>query len=402
METILRKSQYGFRPNKSCTDLINTLRIIMEQSSEWNNPLYLIFVDFVKAFDLLNREFIWRRLSKIGIPTKIINIVKDLYNNSICYVSHNGRLSKPFNTERGVKQGCLLSPLLFILAMDGIMNELSSRRRRGIQWGLNARLESLEYADDVCLLAHRFTDINGKLQDLCKLAADAGLEINKHKTKEIRIYNRIDSALMLEGEEIEGKNEFTYLGSKISVNGGSDEDVDARIKKARYVYIQLKSIWRSKQISLKLKLRLFESNVKSILLYGCETWKTSKQIGKKLQSFVNRCLRNIMGIWWPEIITNKELWRKTNQQEIIKEIKFRKWKWVGHVLRRESDNITKMAFDWNPQGLSRRRGRPRATWNNTIRDEAEQAGKSWSEIKALANNRVRWRAFIKALCFPVE
>ena len=112
---------------------------------------------------------------------------------------------------------------------------------------------------------------------------------------------------MLEGEEIEGKNEFTYLGSKISVNGGSDEDVDARIKKARYVYIQLKSIWRSKQISLKLKLRLFESNVKSILLYGCETWKTSKQIGKKLQSFVNRCLRNIMGIWWPEIITNKEL-----------------------------------------------------------------------------------------------
>lgn len=72
METILRKSQYGFRPNKSCTDLINTLRIIMEQSSEWNNPLYLIFVDFVKAFDLLNREFIWRRLSKIGIPTKLL------------------------------------------------------------------------------------------------------------------------------------------------------------------------------------------------------------------------------------------------------------------------------------------------------------------------------------------
>lgn len=82
----------------------------------------MIFVDFVKALDLLDREVIWRRLSKIGIPSKIINIVKDLYNNTICCVSHNGKLSAPFTTNRGVKQGCLLSPLLFILAMDDIMN----------------------------------------------------------------------------------------------------------------------------------------------------------------------------------------------------------------------------------------------------------------------------------------
>lgn len=281
------------------------------------------------------------------------------------------------------------------------MNGVSRGRRRGIQWGLNARLESLEYADDVCLLAHRFSDISGKFQDLHTLAANAGLVINRHKTKEMRINNRVDSALMLEGEEIEGLNEFTYLGSIIAVSGGSDEDVNARIKKARYAFIQLKSIWRSKQISLKLKLRLFNSNVKSILLYSCETWKATKQIERKLQVFINRCLRSIMGIWWPETISNKELWERAGQHEISKEIKFRKWKWIGHVLRRENDNITRMAFDWNPHGLSRRRGRPKTTWCNTIRHEAEQAGKSWNEIKALAGNRVRWRAFIRALCFPV-
>ncbi|KAJ4446336.1 hypothetical protein ANN_13031 [Periplaneta americana] len=99
--------------------------------------------------------------------------------------------------------------------MDDIMNNLSSRRRRAVQWGLNARLESLEYADDVCLLAHKFSDINAKLHDL----HNAGLEISKHKTKEMRIYNRVDSALILEGEVIEATNEFTYLGSIISVNG---------------------------------------------------------------------------------------------------------------------------------------------------------------------------------------
>ena len=80
--------------------------------------------------------------------------------------------------------------------------------------------------------------------------------------------------------------------------------------------------------------------------------------------------------------------KNDHQHEIAKEIKFIKWKWIGHVLRRENDNITRMAFDWNPHGLSRRRGRPKTTWCNTIRHEAEQAGKSWNEIKALAGSRV--------------
>ena len=120
---------------------------------------------------------------------------------------------------------------------------------------------------------------------------------------------------------------------------------------------------------------------------------------RKLQVFINRCLRSIMGIWWQETISNKELWERAGQHEISKQIKFRKWKWIGHVLRRENDNITRMAFDWNPHGLSRRR--PKTTWCNTIRHEVEQAGKSWNEIKALAGNRVRWHAFIRALCFPV-
>ncbi|KAJ4444461.1 hypothetical protein ANN_06253 [Periplaneta americana] len=88
------------------------------------------------------------------------------------------------------------------------------------------------------MYAHRFSDINAKLHDLRKLAANAGLEISKHKTKEVRVYNRVDSALILEGEVIEATNEFTCLGSIISVNGGSDEDVNARIKKARHDFIK--------------------------------------------------------------------------------------------------------------------------------------------------------------------
>ena len=103
------------------------------------------------------------------------------------------------------------------------------------------------------------------------------------------------------------------------------------------------------------------SNVKSVLLYGCETWKTSKIIQNILQTFVNRYLRRILKIRWPDTISNVELWKITNQKEITIEIKRQKWNWIGHTIRKEYKAVERMALDWNPQG-SRARGRPRNTW----------------------------------------
>jgi hypothetical protein len=76
LETKLRKEQYGLIPQRSCTDLINVLRIIMEQSLEWNSPLYSAFVDFAKAFDSVQRKRIWMRLRQMRVPDKIITIIK--------------------------------------------------------------------------------------------------------------------------------------------------------------------------------------------------------------------------------------------------------------------------------------------------------------------------------------
>ena len=102
------------------------------------------------------------------------------------------------------------------------------------------------------------------------------------------------------------------------------------------------------------KLKNFNSNVKSVLLYGCESWKTGKITENKLQVFINRCLRKILKIIWPEIISNQELWEKSGQKEIKFEIKKRKWNWIGHTLRKENGPIEKTALDWNPQGNRRR------------------------------------------------
>ena len=84
---------------------------------------------------------------------------------------------------------------------------------------------------------------------------------------------------------------FTYLGSIVSTTGGeTDEDVKVRIGKARQAFINLNSIWKSFAISIRNKTRIFNTNVKSVLLYGSETGLVTKRISNRLQTFLNSCL----------------------------------------------------------------------------------------------------------------
>jgi hypothetical protein len=90
--------------------------------------------------------------------------------------------------------------------------------------------------------------------------------------------------------------------------------------------------------------------VKSVLLYGCEASKNSKIITAKLQIFINKCLRKIFRIYWPDQITNKELWKRSKQLRIDLQIRKCKWGWLGHTLRKPSNVIARQALEWNPQG----------------------------------------------------
>ena len=112
-------------------------------------------------------------------------------------------------------------------------------------------------------------------------------------------------------DRVEEVDEFTYLGSTVSNKGGSDEDIQARIRKARQAFAMLRPIWRSPALTTKTKLRVFGSNVKAVLLYGSETWRLTKEMEQKLQVFINKSLRNILRVSWPRKISNKELWRQT-------------------------------------------------------------------------------------------
>ena len=107
-------------------------------------------------------------------------------------------------------------------------------------------------------------------------------------------------------EAIEVVDHFTYLGSVVDTQGETEADVKVRIGKsqeARVAFLQLKNIWKSNVLSLKNKTRILNTNVEAVLLYGAQTWRTAMITTKRIQTFVNSCLRRIVGVWWPEIIS---------------------------------------------------------------------------------------------------
>jgi hypothetical protein len=192
----------------------------------------------------VQRECIWRALEERSLPKKFINLVKEGYNSFQCRVLHNGQLTEPFQTISGARQGCLLSPLLFLVVSDGVLNEMFSKKARGISRRLTQSLEDLEYADDICLLSHKWTDMQEKLNDLNYESKKIGLHTNLAKTEEMRINSKSNNrpTIILENETIRKVADFNYHGSTVSEDGGAVKVVNIRIQKARGAFSRLRKI----------------------------------------------------------------------------------------------------------------------------------------------------------------
>ena len=271
VDQTLREQQAGFRQDRSCTDQIATLQIIVEQSTEWNSSLYVNFVDYEKAFDSVDRETLWKVLRHYGVPKKLVNMIRNSYEGMSCRVIHEGQLTKNFEVRTAVRQGCLPSPFLFILVIDWVMKTATKEKRNGIQWTMLTQIDDLDFADELALLCHSHRQMQDKTTELALISERVGLKINKRKTKILRTNATCETPIMLEGETLEEVKDFIYLGSIVDTHGGTEADVKNRISKARVAFHLLRNVWKSKVIGETTKIRLFNTNVKSVLLYGAET-----------------------------------------------------------------------------------------------------------------------------------
>ena len=145
-DDLLRKEQARFWKRRSCTDHIFTLWHIFEKTQERKCQIYIAFIDFEKVFDSLHRISLWKVLRSYGVSLKWVDIVESLHENFECrvwtnewmnwiliFLIHNNKLTEVFEIKTDVKQGCILSPILFSLAIDWIMNSILGNKRTEIQ-----------------------------------------------------------------------------------------------------------------------------------------------------------------------------------------------------------------------------------------------------------------------------
>ncbi|VDP50992.1 unnamed protein product [Schistosoma margrebowiei] len=151
------------------------------------------------------------------------------------------------------------------------MKTSTSEGKHGIQWISRMQLDDLDFADDLTLLSQTQQQMQEKTNSVAAVSAAIGLNIHKGKRKILRYNTACTDPITIDGEDLEDVKTFTYLCSIIDEQGGSDADVKARIGKARAAYLQLKNIWNSKQLSTNTKIRIFNTNVKTVLLYAAET-----------------------------------------------------------------------------------------------------------------------------------
>lgn len=394
VEEKLRCEQAGFLPKRGTSEHIFILRNIVEQALEWHSCIYLIFVDYEKAFDSIDRKTLWKIMKAYGIPEKFISMVKAFYRNCRVSVLHGSSKSEWFDVKSGVKQGCVMSGFLFLLVVDWIMRKTLSDGKTGIRWHMMETLEDLDYADDIVLLAETWRHAQKKLSNLNKYGLQTGLKINCGKTESLRINAKNAAPFTVGDKDMKDVAEFTYLGATITTSGGATEDMKIRIGKARKTYYRFKKIWNSSLYRKKTKMKIFQANVISVLLYGSETWKMTEGDERCIDTFVHTCLRRILKIFWPSRVSNDEVRRFAGVEKVSTQIRKRRWRYIGHVLRKRPDDHQRIALSWTPDG-KRSRGRPKETWRRTVVREREMLGyQSWEAAAADANDRPLWRKLI--------
>ena len=150
-----------------------------------------------------------------------------------------------------MRQGCILSPILFLVIIDWTTRKTTSDKPRGIQWNLFSHLEDLDFGDDLAILTTNRSNLQEKTTGLETDAKQTVLHINTAKTRVMYVNATPTAPITANGDLLEFVDDFTYLGSFISKDNGAQKDIKSRLGKARGAFARLQSIWKSNSTVLR-------------------------------------------------------------------------------------------------------------------------------------------------------
>lgn len=302
---IISEAQAGFRKGYSTVDncfILDTLRA--QALSRRGKKLYVCFVDMRRAFDSVLRPLLFHKLYQLGIRGPFLGLLQSMYAKCKFSVRINESSgTDPVDSTTGVMQGCILSPALFSIFINDIVDFLASDPLDHHAPTLRGTIiECLLYADDLVLISQTPLGLQRQLDRLHRYCEKWGLEVNKAKT-EVMVFRRggklgAHEQWFYAGEKLRVSSEFRFLGVVFSTKGGWSKHIASATGKASKVVHLLRGFCgKMSSLQMKTLLGVFYTMVKPVVTYGAEVWgyAPSKQLNKPLAKFCKIILGLPMG-----------------------------------------------------------------------------------------------------------
>lgn len=359
-EAIIMEEQAGFRKGRSCIDNIFVLQQIIEKHKEFNRETHLTFIDYIKAFDRINRNELWRILYNRGIPLHLVEVIRNIYNNSKIQIAGDTQI-RVEEVNLGLRQGCSMSPILFNIYMDEILRKWKIKIKNYTQnFNEDNFIMTMLFADDQVVIANNENNLQRAVHELWKINKNYNMEISVHKTKTMAFCGKspVRSKIVIGNNIIEQVNKFKFLGVTLSYKG--DYDQKEKIEKFNYINGTIRRTLKSKARKDTL-LKFYKVMSVPSLLYGSETWVMKKRDASRLQTNEMKFLRSVAGYRKIEHKRNEEIREELEIYELNNKIEEYRNTWMSHISRMQEDRIPYKFWKYKPRGR-RDIGRPAKRW----------------------------------------
>ena len=416
IESQMLPQQRGFRSGSSTMDHIFSHRQLLHSARESGAPLAFCFVDLKKAFDCCSRPLIMQLLCDYGVSEGDRAMIEALYRTTRASVRTGHERDAPFEIKNGVRQGCLLSSVLFAMFMDRIMREVQAATTVGLKVdstvhngiGFCTRgttgtslIQFMLFADDVSLVASSLEDLHTLLAAFEKITSQWGMRISADKTKWMATSSCTgDTAFSVADGAVKRVKDFKYLGSILSVDGSLDAELTQRMSAARHAWLsRRREVLLNHRISLPTRVRVFNTTVIPALTYGCEAWALTQAQEDQLSSFARDHMRQMCGWKWWQKHKNDELYEHTGSEPLSDLLRRARIRWLGHLFRKPPSEPERIML--SARIAANLPGGAHVSWTKRVATDLALHNsilgiRDPNEWTRIAHDRAKWQNFTRA------
>jgi len=337
--------QGGSQREIGCVDTHLILQELIHQNKR--KQTILCSYDLSKAYDRVNRDLLWKKLKQIGVDEQLLQAIISTYRCSRTTLQIGKHKSKPTQFLQGIKQGSVLSPILFILYTNELIQELITQNN-GIELktGTTSRkIPCLMYVDDLLLISNSTKELKQQIEILNKFLIKHFAIANPEKTEILARHNTTQLKKYLRAHKLTFNNSIKYLGLTITITNKWKEHIENKLDKVRRNFFELYNRglqW--KQLDPLTILNLIKKLITPTIEYGMEiitlTEKNKTHINKKTAHYIRKALN--LDTYTP---TKWVLW-ETDQEDIESISTKRKLNYWHRTMEKQTNTLQKQIMNY--------------------------------------------------------